>query len=81
MEKIEKLLRKVNRADRERLLDIMSRLAKNKTHGMNVQKIKGTDLYRMRQGRFRIIFHRDEHTEETVIDNIRLRREDTYKNL
>ncbi|PIR03339.1 MAG: hypothetical protein COV60_00825 [Candidatus Magasanikbacteria bacterium CG11_big_fil_rev_8_21_14_0_20_43_7] len=77
MDKIEKLLRKISRADRERLLFLIERLLAADTKGLNIEKIKKTDLYRLRSGRFRIIFHREDG--EVVVDSIRLRNERTYK--
>lgn len=79
MNLIEKLLRKISRKDRERLLHLVHRLGNNQLKGLTIQKLQGTDFYRVRSGRFRIIFHRDDHTKEVIIDSIRLRREDTYK--
>ncbi|OGY89634.1 MAG: hypothetical protein A2677_03665 [Candidatus Komeilibacteria bacterium RIFCSPHIGHO2_01_FULL_52_14] len=81
MDRIEKLLRKISRKDREGLLNVVELLARGHWKGLNVVKLRGTDLYRLRHGRFRIIFHREDTTHEVVIDSIKLRREDTYKKL
>ena len=79
MDKIEKLLRKINKKERERLLDIIKKLIKKDTKDLNIRKIKNTDFYRLRSGRFRIIFHFGE--KETFIDSIKLRDEKTYKKM
>ncbi len=77
MDKIEKLLKKISKKDRERLLAIVELLLLNKINELDVKKIKDSDLYRLRSGRFRIIFHYD--ASEVVIDSIKLRNEKTYK--
>ncbi len=79
MDKIEKLLRKISKSDRKRLLEIINLLLEGKKAGLNIQKIKNTDFYRLRSGRFRIIFHLDGQNKEVVVDSIKLRNENTYK--
>ncbi len=44
---------------------------------LDMIKLKGTDMYRIRSGDYRIIFHYEK--KETVIDSIQLRNEKTYK--
>ncbi|PIT87072.1 MAG: hypothetical protein COU31_04850 [Candidatus Magasanikbacteria bacterium CG10_big_fil_rev_8_21_14_0_10_40_10] len=77
MDKIEKLLRKISKKDRERLLQIVELLVLNKTKNLDVKKLKNTDFYRLRSGRFRIIYHKE--NKEIIIDAIKLRDENTYK--
>lgn len=77
MDKIEKLLRKISKQDRQRLLEITEKLIQGETKGLNIVKIKTTDFYRLRAGRFRIIFHY--YQGETIIDSIKLRNKKTYK--
>lgn len=79
MDKIEKLLRKVSLQDRERLLIIVEKLISGKTKDLNIKKLKGTDFYRLRKGKFRIIFHKESKNREVVIDSIKLRNERTYR--
>ncbi len=76
MDKIEKLLKKISQKDREKLLCIIEELLTGRKKGLNIQKIKNSDFYRLRFGRFRIIFH---YEGETIIDSIKLRNENTYK--
>ncbi|MBL7156055.1 MAG: hypothetical protein ISS87_00425 [Candidatus Pacebacteria bacterium] len=71
--KVEKLLRKVAKKDRKRLLEIMKELKQDDRKNLNVKKIKNTNFYKLRSGRFRIIFHYNEN--EIVIDSIKLRNE------
>lgn len=78
MDKIEKLLRKIHPKDRERLLVLIESLtAKTLAENTDCKKLQGTDMYRLRSGDFRIIFHYSENGE-VVVDSIKLRNENTY---
>ncbi|MCP6718513.1 MAG: hypothetical protein KJI70_03175 [Patescibacteria group bacterium] len=79
MDKIEKLLRRINKKDRKKLLGIITDLVKGNTKSLNIQKIRNTDFYRLKSGHFRIIFHF--YNKEIVIDSIKLRNKATYKKL
>ena len=59
MRKIEKLLRKLNRKERGVLLETIKSLFSEITKGLDIKKVKSTSFYRLRAGRFRIIFHHD----------------------
>jgi len=76
MNKIEKLLRKINKKNRERLLKLILKLLQDNKKGLNIKKLINTDFYRLRSGRFRIIFHYE--NKEIIIDSIKLRDENTY---
>ena len=76
MDKIEKLLRKISDKNRAKLLEIVDKLLSG-AKGLNIKKLKGSEFYRLRSGRFRIIFHRE--SKEIIIDSIKLRDENTYK--
>lgn len=78
MDKIEKLLRKISKKDRENLLSLLNSLIK-RDKAFKAVKIKNTDFFRIRHGKFRIIFHKEK--KEIIIDSIKLRNENTYKNL
>jgi len=77
VEKIEKLFRKISKEDRKRLLEIVEKLLSRQREGLNIRKVKDSDFYRLRKGRFRIIFHYSQ--EEIIIDSIKLRNKNTYK--
>ncbi len=79
MDPIEKLLRKVNKKDREQLLAILLKLQQGEMNGLKLLKLKGSDLYRVRVGRFRILFLLDTKTKVVEVRSVRLRSEDTYK--
>lgn len=79
MDKIEKLFRKISQKSREQLLLVISKLLSGQKTGLNIKKLKGTDFFRLRSGRFRIIFHYEDNSKEIIIDSIKLRDENTYK--
>lgn len=78
MNKIEKLLNKISKKDRETLLFVIETILNEKdiSH-LKPIKLEGLELYRISKGNFRIIFHK-EHNER-VIDSIKMRNENTYK--
>lgn len=78
MDELEKLFRKLSKKEREQLLAYSVDLEKN-PGSFNVTKLKGSDFYRARKGRWRLIFHYE--GKEVVIDNIRLRDEKTYRDV
>ncbi len=79
MDKIEKLFRKISQKDKIALVGLVEALlSKNKDKNLDIKKLKDTDFYRIRKGNFRIIFHYDSF-KEIIIDSIRLRKENTYK--
>lgn len=77
MDKIEKLLRKISKKQRVFLLGVIEKLLCGKNEGLNIKKIKGTDFYRLKSRRFRIIYHKK--NKDIIIDAIKLRGENTYK--
>lgn len=79
MDKIEKLFRKISQTDRQRLLKLIQQLANNQLKNLNIGKVQKTDFFRLRSGRYRIIFHKENN--EIIIDSIKLRNEKTYKDL
>ena len=77
MDKIEKLLRKISKKQREFLLGVIKKLLSGKNEGLDIKKLKDTDFYKLRSGRFRVIYHKE--SKEIIIDAIKLRDENTYK--
>lgn len=77
MDKIEKLFRKLGQKERSFILDIVERLVAGNKAGLNIKKVEGTDFFRAKKGRIRIIFHYEQRNP--VIDSIKLRNERTYK--
>lgn len=76
MDKIQKLLMKISRDDRSRLLETIEKLLSGDKK-LDIKKIKNTDFYRVRSGKFRIIYHKEK--AEIIIDSIKMRNEKTYK--
>lgn len=77
MNKIAKLLKKISPQDRTALLNLIQKLM-SLDKGLAIIKLKNSDFYRLRQGNFRIIFHK---ANGIIIDSIKLRNDNTYKNL
>ena len=77
MDKIEKLFKKLGEKDRKVILGTLEKLIDEKQRSsLDIKKIEDTDFLRVRQGRFRIIFHyKNGHP---VVVSIRLRNENTY---
>jgi mRNA-degrading endonuclease RelE of RelBE toxin-antitoxin system len=78
MDKIEKLLRKISPSERQRLFKLMKSLISG-SKNLNVSKVTNTDFFRLKSGKFRIIFHYE--NKEVIIDAIKLRDKNTYKGL
>ncbi len=77
MNKIEKLLRKISKKDREALLCVIEELLTEKDiQHLKPIKLETLELYRIRKGNFRIIFHKENGM--IVIDSIKIRNENTY---
>tara|TARA_B100000745_G_scaffold293132_1_gene234735 strand:+ start:1537 stop:1773 length:237 start_codon:yes stop_codon:yes gene_type:complete len=78
MDELTKLFRKLTPKERKQLLEYSKQLGQS-TNSFNVKKLKGSDFYRARKGRWRFIFHYV--GKDIVIDSIRLRDEKTYKDI
>lgn len=79
MDKIKKLLKKISWKDREKLLEGIKLLKLDKGAALDISKIKGSSFFRLRIGKYRIIFHYQD--DRIKIDSIKLRDKDTYKGL
>ncbi len=92
MDSIAKLFKKISKKDRESLKSLVLSLQETKPSSaksacrfssgvarknLNIKKLQNSDFYRVRKGRFRIIFHIDK--KDVIIDSIKLRNENTYK--
>jgi len=78
MNKIEKLLLKISEKDRINLLRVLEIIVSGGDN-LRILKIKNTDFFRVKFKQFRIIYHKE--NGEVIIDSIKLRNENTYKNL
>ncbi len=77
MDKIQKLLMKISKSDRQRLLLVIQKLLNRDKKGLNIIKVKNSNFYRIKTGKFRIIYHLED--KEVMIDAIRIRNEKTYR--
>ena len=78
MKKHEKLLKKLSSADRERIT-LAAGLIHTKNYQMlDIKKLSGFEMYRVRVGKFRIKFKKHENFNE-IIDIIH-RDDNTYRN-
>lgn len=72
MDKIAKLFKKIGEKDKKAILTTLEKLIdKEQRKNLDIKKIEDTDFLRLRQGKFRIIFHYEDGSP--VIDSIRLR--------
>jgi mRNA-degrading endonuclease RelE of RelBE toxin-antitoxin system len=78
MNELEKLLRKISARERQRLLEAIEQILSDNMVRLDVKKLAGKKILRVRIGRFRILFSHD-HTGAVVIHAIRLRNEETYR--
>ena len=77
MDKIEKLFRKISKKDKDSILNTIEKLIDESTRKeIDIKKIEDTDFLRVKQGRYRIIFHYENGAP--VVDSIRIRNENTY---
>ena len=77
MDQIDKLLNKLTTKEQIRLIGYLGDLTQS-TDGFNVKKIVGTEFYRARKGKFRIIFSYTS-TGHAKVRTVRLRDEKTYR--
>jgi mRNA-degrading endonuclease RelE of RelBE toxin-antitoxin system len=83
MDKIKKLLAKLNAKELRAILLVMQQIQLDHSKVPGIKKLKGhSDLYRVRVGKYRIIFKIDEAASNAgEIVRITKRNEDSYKDL
>lgn len=81
MDEIEKFLRKISEKDRIRLVSVIALLIARELKNLDIKKIQNSDMYRVRVGRFRIIYFIEQETDRVVIVGVRYRSEGTYKDV
>jgi mRNA-degrading endonuclease RelE of RelBE toxin-antitoxin system len=82
MDHIDKLLSKIPPKHRLQILEALECLAQIACRvTLSPQKLAGSrSLFRIRAGRYRILFHVNER-DQAIVDDIRLRSEKTYRDL
>jgi mRNA-degrading endonuclease RelE of RelBE toxin-antitoxin system len=80
MDKIKKFLKKLSKKEQEAFLLLMYQIKKNYKQIPGIKKLKGKKhLYRIRLGKYRIIFSTNKKDPEII--KITKRNEETYKQL
>jgi mRNA-degrading endonuclease RelE of RelBE toxin-antitoxin system len=80
MDKIFKFLKKLNKTERSKLLNLINLILSNKITSLKPKKLKGfKDLYRIREGKIRIVFKKNKDSKNTII-NLDYRK-NSYKSL
>jgi mRNA-degrading endonuclease RelE of RelBE toxin-antitoxin system len=78
-DKIKKFLRKLSKKQLAFLLPFVSRVEANDLMGLDIKQLKGQkDMYRLRVGRYRIIFCRISDKENEIV-LVGLRDDQTYR--
>lgn len=80
MDKLAKLLKRISKKERQVIKHLIYLLLHQEFLGLHIVKLKGTSQYRLKKGRFRIIFSYNKNGK-TIIENVRIRNEKTYKDL
>ena len=75
MDKIEKLLRKINKRDRLKLQELLEEILAGKFCNLDMKKVSGGKLFRVRKGKYRVIF---QYKKGIIIEAIKIRNEGTY---
>lgn len=78
MYNIAKALEKLRPAERKKIKDILLKLKNNNLSHLDIKKLKGReDIYRLRQGRIRIIYRID-NKDNIFVLTIERRSDNTY---
>lgn len=77
-DKIEKALRKLSAREREQLKLILQQVQSGQFQDLDVKKLKNRDdMYRVRKGSLRIIFHKDKKGQIFIL-SLERRSDTTY---
>jgi len=80
MDKINKILRRLSKKEKEAIAEILTQLQAGSFKNLDIKKLKGRkDIFRARYGNWRIIYRYVE--EEIFILAIERRSDKTYKSL
>jgi mRNA-degrading endonuclease RelE of RelBE toxin-antitoxin system len=78
-DEIKKFLVKVSLPERLLIKNLIKKIVNNNLQGLQIKKLVGsTDIFRIRKGKFRIIYKRMK--SDYIIMSIERRSEKTYKN-
>jgi mRNA-degrading endonuclease RelE of RelBE toxin-antitoxin system len=77
MDAIKKALKKLSAKERDRVKEILTKLASGKTQGLDIKKLQGRDdIFRVRKGDIRIVYRKNGGTISILL--IERRNEKTY---
>ena len=80
MDKITKALQNLSNKERELFKDILLKIKSNSLSGFDLKKLKGhEDIFRIRKGRFRVIFKSSDHGDISILA-LERRSDNTYSN-
>lgn len=79
-DKIKKLLEKLSPKERDIIKLLIMRIKLDDLEGLDIKQLKGhADLFRVRKGRLRIVYHKS--STDFLVVRIDRRNEKTYKGL
>ena len=79
MEKLEKILLKLTKPEQKEIINLIQLILENNLSKLDVKKLKGyKDVYRVRSGKMRIIFRRQD--DDISVLEISRRNDNTYRN-
>ncbi len=77
MDKISKILSKLNSKEKDQIKNIVKALQLGRFHNLDIKKLKGTsDIFRVRKGNIRVIYQI--RNNQTFILKVGRRKETTY---
>ena len=80
MDALGKLIKRISPKDKERLLFLMREIRDVEARKLlDIKKLSDGEHYRARKGNFRIIYHFE--NDRIVTDSVRLRNENTYRDI
>ncbi len=80
VDQTEKALKKLKKKERVAVKSILTKIQKGEAEGLDMKKLKShDDIFRVRKGKIRIIFRKNE--ESILILSIERRSDRTYGNL
>lgn len=80
VDRIDKALSKMSTKERAQILSILESINKGDVASLDLKKLKGFDnTFRVRKGRYRIIFYMKDKTDIRIID-VERRTDTTYRN-
>lgn len=82
MDRVDKLLSRIPRKHQLQVFEVLACLADAQCREtLRAEKLGGSKaLYRVRTGRYRIIFHIDDHNR-AIVSDVRPRNEGTYRDV